>query len=138
LLERKRSAAAEDFHPFGLAEPGERAGAESAPLKGGGKRPFCGKPAGQSGRFETEGFAGMRGRAGPLPLPPGGMLCEFTRPYPALTLAMVTLTMFTLTTASRAAWSPRFRSRHNPMCFMEFRRNFVFCPLNSATLSAQR
>jgi hypothetical protein len=82
LLERRRSAAAEDFHPFGLAEPGERAGAESAPLTGGGKRPFCGKPAGQSGRFETEGFAGMRGRAGPLPLPPGGMLCEFTRPTP--------------------------------------------------------
>jgi hypothetical protein len=31
----------------------------------------------------------MRGRAGPLPLPPGGMFCEFTRPYPTLTLAMV-------------------------------------------------
>jgi len=31
-----------------------------------------------------------------------------------------------------------YRSPHNPMCPMEFRRLFTFCPLNSAALDAQR
>ena len=40
------------------------------------------RPAGQFERFETAGREGIRGRCGPLPLPPGGMLCELTPPTP--------------------------------------------------------
>jgi hypothetical protein len=52
-------------------------------------RPFCGKPAGQLGLLEMDCDEGVRGRTGPLPLPPGGMFCEFTRPYPTLAVAMM-------------------------------------------------
>jgi hypothetical protein len=73
--------------PFCLALP--RAGAESASSSAGGVRPFCGKPAGQLGLLEMDGEEGVRGRTGPLPLPLGGMFCEFTRPYPTLPVAMM-------------------------------------------------
>ena len=59
---------------------------------GAGGRPV--RPAGQCGAIRigpdrTRPAGEERaGRAGPLPLPPGGMFCEFTRPYPAQTPAM--------------------------------------------------
>ena len=70
-----------------MAAPEDQAGPVSTPLAGGGKLPFWGKPGGWLGRLGMDGLESMRGRAGPLPLPPGGMLCELTRPTP-LTLAL--------------------------------------------------
>jgi hypothetical protein len=65
-----------------LAAPDDQVCSDSRLAAGSGKRPFWREPAGQFGRFETDEAEGVRGPAGPLPLPPGGMLCEFTRPTP--------------------------------------------------------
>jgi hypothetical protein len=89
--------------PLGLAIP--RAGSESASSAGGGARPFCGKPAGQLGLLEMDGDEGVRGRTGPLPLPPGGMFCEFTRPYPTLAVAMMAGRAPSPSTTAYALWN---------------------------------
>jgi hypothetical protein len=89
--------------PLGLAIP--RAGAESASSVAGGMRPFCGKPPGQLGLVEMDGDEGVRGRTGPLPLLPGGMFCEFTRPYPTLAVATLAGRAPSPGTSAYASWN---------------------------------
>jgi len=84
-----------ELDPFGLDAPDKQGWSIAACALGAGddEPEAPDQPPEPFALLEMGCAEGMRGRCDPLPLPPGGMRCEFTRLYPTLTPAATSATI---------------------------------------------